>query len=48
MLSTDPEKRPSVSDLMKNPKIKLRLNEREMRDDYSQLKKREQEINEKL
>lgn len=48
MLSTEPEKRPSVADLMKNPKIKLRLNEREMRDEYSKLKQRELQINEKL
>lgn len=48
MLSTDPEKRPAVSELMKNPKIKLRLNEREMRDSYSQIKKREQTANEQL
>jgi len=41
MLSTDPEKRPSVEDLLKNPKIKLRLNDREMRDEYSAIKKRE-------
>jgi hypothetical protein len=41
MLSTDPEKRPSVGELMKNQKIKLRLNEREMRDEYGKLKKRE-------
>jgi hypothetical protein len=48
MLLTDPEQRPSVSDLIKNPKVKLRLNERDMRDEYSKLKKREQELNEKL
>ena len=35
MLSTDPEQRPSVEDLLKNPKIKLRLNDREMREKES-------------
>jgi NIMA (never in mitosis gene a)-related kinase len=48
MLLTDPERRPSVCDLMKNQKIKLRLNERDMRDEYSRLKKRDQELNDKL
>lgn len=38
MLSTDPEKRPSVDILIDNPKIKLRLNERKMREEYGRLK----------
>lgn len=38
MLSTDPEKRPSVDQLSEIPKIKLRMNEREMREEYSKLK----------
>lgn len=48
MLLTDPDKRPSVNDLIKNPKIRLRLNEREMREEYSKLKIKEQEVSEKL
>lgn len=42
MLSTDPEKRPSVDELIVNPKIKLRLSERDMKAEYQVLKDREQ------
>jgi serine/threonine protein kinase len=34
MLSTDPESRPSVDDLINNPKIKLRMSERDMKMEY--------------
>lgn len=44
MLSTDPEKRPSVDDLICNPKIKLRLNERDMKTEYQALKDRESTV----
>ena len=47
MLNTDPEKRPSVEELIKNPKIKLRINERKMRDQYAKLKYKEQKLNKK-
>lgn len=41
MLSTDPERRPSVDQLSDIQKIKLRMNEREMREEYTKLKKRD-------
>jgi len=41
MLMVDPKKRPTVEDLIKLPKIKLRINERKMRDTYSKLKYKE-------
>ena len=44
MLSTDPEKRPSVDQLQEMPKIKLRMKEREVRERYSKLKIKEQEL----
>ena len=44
MLNVDPEKRPSVESLIKLPKIKLRINERKMRDQYAKLKYKEQKI----
>jgi len=44
MLSKDPESRPSVEDLLAIPTIKLRLNERQMREEYSQLKKKEEQV----
>jgi len=47
MLDIDPKKRPSVEDLIKNPKIKLRINERKMRDQYAKLKHKEQKLNKK-
>lgn len=45
MLSTDPEQRPSVDQLSDIQKIKLRMNEREIRDEYNKLKKKDQELN---
>lgn len=48
MLSTDPEKRPSVDDLICNPKIKLRLSERDMKMEYQVLKDREQTVKTKI
>jgi hypothetical protein len=44
MLSTDPESRPSVDDLINNPKIKLRMSERDMKMEYQTLKDREQVV----
>ena len=44
MLNKDPEKRPSVEDLMRIPKIQLRMNERKMKEDYDALKRREEEV----
>ena len=44
MLSTDPEKRPSVDQLSEIPKIKLRMSERETREQYSKYKEKEAEI----
>jgi len=47
MLKIDPKERPNVEDLIKLPKIKLRINERKMRDQYSKLKYKELKINKK-
>ena len=47
MLDINPKNRPSVEDLIKNPKIKLRINERKMRDQYAKLKHKEQKLNKK-
>jgi len=47
MLNTVPEKRPSVEDLIKLPKIKLRINERKMRDQYAKLKYKESKLEKK-
>ena len=47
MLNVDPTKRPSVEDLIKLPKIKLRINERKMRDQYAKLKYKEQKLEKK-
>lgn len=41
MLSVDPNQRPNVEDLLKLPKIKLRIHERKMRDQYSKIKYKE-------
>ena len=43
-LNIDPRKRPTVEDLIKIPKIKLRINERKIRDQYAKLKYKEQKI----
>lgn len=48
MLSTDPEKRPSVDQLANISKIKMRISEREMRDSYNKLKEKDQEITKKF
>ena len=45
MLKVDPCERPTVEDLIKLPKIKLRINERKMRDQYAKLKYKEQKLN---
>lgn len=44
MLSTDPDKRPSVDQLSEIPKIRLRMSEREMRDQYTKLKSKDADI----
>ena len=44
MLNKEPEKRPSVADLLSIPKIQLRMNERKMKEDYDALKRREEEV----
>lgn len=44
MLNVDPTQRPTVEDLIKLPKIKLRINERKMRDQYSKLKYKEAKL----
>ena len=41
MTNKQADKRPSVDELMQIQKIQLRMNERKMRDDYADLKKRE-------
>ena len=48
MLCTDAEKRPSVDQLSEIPKIRLRMNEREMRDQYSKLKIKDADLQKKL
>ena len=47
MLQVDPKARPTVEDLIKMPKIKLRINERKMRDQYAKLKYKEQKLDKK-
>jgi hypothetical protein len=47
MLKVDPKERPTVEELIKIPKIKLRINERKMRNDYAKLKYKEQKIQKK-
>lgn len=47
MLHKEPEKRPTVDELMGIPKIQLRMNERKMREDYATLKQRETEVHER-
>lgn len=44
MLKVNPAERPTVEELIKIPKIKLRINERKMRNDYAKLKYRESKI----
>jgi len=44
MLSTDPEKRPSVEELLSLKPIQLRLNERKIRETYSSLKNKEEQL----
>lgn len=41
MLQVNPKGRPTVEDLLKLPKIKLRIHERKMRDQYSKIKYKE-------
>lgn len=44
MLNKEPSERPSVTDLLSIPKIQLRMNERKMKEDYEELKKREEQV----
>ena len=44
MLQVDPKQRPNVEDLLKLPKIKLRIHERKMRDQYSKIKYKEYKL----
>ena len=44
MLQVDAKRRPTVEDLLKLPKIKLRIHERKMRDQYSKIKYKEYKI----
>lgn len=47
MLNLDQKKRPSVEDLIVIPQISLRLRERQVKDYYNSLKRREEEIKKK-
>ncbi|CAI2363374.1 unnamed protein product [Moneuplotes crassus] len=47
MMNSDQEKRPSVQDLVNFPQVSLRLREKRMKDHYSKLKKREEELKKK-
>ena len=44
MLKVDPKERPTVETLIKLPKIKLRINERKMRDQYAKIKYKEYKL----
>ena len=44
MLLPDQEKRPSVDELLNIPHISMRLREKRMKDSFSKLKKREEEV----
>ena len=44
MLNKEPSERPSVTDLLSIPKIQLRMKERNMKEDYEELKKREEQV----
>ena len=41
MLMVNPSERPTVEELIKIPKIKLRISERKMRNEYAKLKYKE-------
>lgn len=47
MIQKEPEKRPTVNDLLDIPKIQLRMRERQMREDYATLKLKEQTVHQK-
>ena len=47
MLKIDPKNRPTVEDLIKIPKIKLRIHERKRRDEYARLKYKESRLEKK-
>ncbi len=44
MLQKNPEKRPSVDDIMTLPKIKQRIDERNVREEYATLKKKDEQL----
>jgi serine/threonine protein kinase len=48
MLQKDPNKRPSVDDIMHNPKISQRIEERKVRDWYSNIKLKDESLSQKL
>jgi hypothetical protein len=47
MLKINPKDRPTVEDLIKIPKIKLRIHERKRRDEYARLKYKESKLDKK-
>ena len=48
MLKVNPKERPTVDDLIKLPKIKLRIHERKMRDQYSKIKYKEYKLDKRV
>ena len=48
MLKVNPVERPTVEDLIKLPKIKLRIHERKMRDQYSKIKYKEYKLDKRV
>lgn len=48
MLKVSPGERPTVEDLIKLPKIKLRIHERKMRDQYSKIKYKEYKLDKRV
>jgi hypothetical protein len=48
MLKVNPGERPTVEDLIKLPKIKLRIHERKMRDQYSKIKYKEYKLDKRV
>ena len=48
MLKVNPAERPTVEDLIKLPKIKLRIHERKMRDQYSKIKYKEYKLDKRV
>jgi hypothetical protein len=44
MLQKNPDRRPSVDDIMTLPKIKQRIDERNVREEYATLKKKDEQL----